>query len=322
MLATGEPVRVEDFRHDERVARAARENLDLGPAILFPLGGPGDARGVLTVGRHPGAHAADQAAAELVDAFAAQAGIALELAERRRDAERLAVFEDRDRIARDLHDLVIQRLYASGMKLQGTIPLIDRQAAEDRVSSVVDDMDVTINDIRQAIFDLQARGTAPPGLRDQVMVVIEEMTEPMGMTSSLRLDRRLDEQVPGDIGEDMLHALREALSNAARHGKATGVEVSIGLGSELSLLVRDNGTGFPATSRRSGLANLAAGPNSTTAPSLSARRRAAERSCSGGCRFRPAAPRRSRALPVAYSITQRRPGWRSSPRGGFPARPG
>ena len=257
VLATGQPARVEDFRHDERVAKAARENLDLGPAILFPLGGPGDARGVLTVGRHPGGVPLDQPAAELVTTFAAQAGIALELAERRRDAERLAVFEDRDRIARDLHDLVIQRLYASGMKLQGTIPLIERRAAQDRVSSVVDDMDVTITDIRQAIFDLQARGTAAPGLRDKVMAVIEEMAEPMGMTLTLRLDSRLDEQVPGDIGEDMLHALREALSNAARHGKATGVEVSIRLGSELSLLVRDNGTGFPATSRRSGLANLA-----------------------------------------------------------------
>ena len=257
VLATGQLARVEDFRRDERVARAARENLDLGPAILFPLGGPGDARGVLTVGRHPGSMPLDQAAAELVTTFAAQAGIALELAERRRDAERLAVFEDRDRIARDLHDLVIQRLYASGMKLQGTIPLIERRAAKDRVSSVVDDMDVTITDIRQAIFDLQARGTAPPGLRDRVMTVIEEMAEPMGMTPTLRLDRRLDDQLPGDIGEDMLHALREALSNAARHGKATGVEVSIGVGSELSLLVRDNGTGFPETSRRSGLANLA-----------------------------------------------------------------
>ena len=91
VLATGQPARVEDFRHDERVARGARENLDLGPAILFPLGGPGDARGVLTVGRHPGGMPLDQAAAELVTTFAAQAGIALELAERRRDAERLAV---------------------------------------------------------------------------------------------------------------------------------------------------------------------------------------------------------------------------------------
>jgi signal transduction histidine kinase len=79
----------------------------------------------------------------------------------------------------------------------------------------------------------------------------------MGMTSSLRLTGHLDDEVPGDAGEDMLHALREALSNAARHGKATSTEVSIGAGSELSLLVRDNGSGITDTSRRSGLANLA-----------------------------------------------------------------
>jgi signal transduction histidine kinase len=257
VLATGQPARVEDFRHDQRVARAARENLDLGPAILFPLGAAGDTRGVLTVGRHPGSMPLGRAATELVTTFAAQAGIALELAERRSDAERLAVFEDRDRIARDLHDLVIQRLYASGMKLQGTMPMIGRPAAEERVSSVVDDLDMTINDIRQAIFALQARGKAAPVLRDKVMDVIEEMTEPMGMTSSLRLTGHLDGGVPGDIGADMLHALREALSNAARHGKATSAEVNIEAGSELSLLVRDNGSGMTDTSRRSGLANLA-----------------------------------------------------------------
>jgi signal transduction histidine kinase len=211
---------------------------------------------VLTIGRHPGAMPLPRAAVDLVTTFGAQATIALELAERRSDAERLTVFEDRDRIARDLHDLVIQRLYASGMKLQGTMPLIDRPAAEERVSSVVDDLDMTINDIRQAIFSLQARGKAAPGLRDKVMDVIEEMTEPMGMTASLRLTGHLDDEIPEVIGEDMLHALREALSNAARHGKATSVELSVGAGSELSLLVRDNGTGMADTSRRSGLANL------------------------------------------------------------------
>jgi signal transduction histidine kinase len=257
VLATGEPMWLEDFRHDERVAKAARENMDVGSAILFPLGTAGNGRGVLTVGRHPGATPLSRAAAELVTTFAAQAGVAIELAERRRDAERLTVFEDRDRIARDLHDQVIQRLYASGMKLQGTIPLIDRQPAKDRVSSVVDDMDATITDIRQAIFALQVRGEDAPGLRDKVIEVMQEMTEPMGVSSSLRLDNRLDDRVPDDIGEDMLFALREALSNAARHGKASDVEVSIGLGSELSLLVRDNGTGITDTSRRSGLANLA-----------------------------------------------------------------
>jgi signal transduction histidine kinase len=257
VLASGQPITVEDFRNDERVARAARENLDLGPATIFPLGAAGHARGVLTIGRHPGAMPLPRAAVDLVTTFAAQAAIGLELAERRSDAERLTVFEDRDRIARDLHDLVIQRLYASGMKLQGTMPMIGRPAAEERVSSVVDDLDVTIKDIRQAIFALQARGKAAPVLRDEVMDVIEEMTEPMGMTSSLRLTGQLDDGVPGDIGEDMLHALREALSNAARHGKATSAEVKIGAGSELSLLVRDNGSGITDTSRRSGLANLA-----------------------------------------------------------------
>lgn len=257
VLTSGEPITVEDFHHDERVAKAARESLNLGPASIFPLGAAGSARGVLTIGRHPGAMPLPRAAVDLVTTFAAQAAIALELAERRSDAERLTVFEDRDRIARDLHDQVIQRLYASGMKLQGTVPMIDRPAAEERVSSVVDDLDVTINDIRQAIFALQARGKAASVLRDKVMDVIEEMTEPMGMTSSLRLTGHLDDGVPGDIGEDMLHALRESLSNAARHGKATSVDVNIRAGSELSLLVRDNGSGITDTSRRSGLANLA-----------------------------------------------------------------
>jgi signal transduction histidine kinase len=258
VLATGIPVTVDDFRHDERVAKAARDNMNLGPAIVFPLGGPGNVRGVLTVGRHPGSMPLARAAAELVTAFAAQAGIALELAEHRQDAERLAVFEDRDRIARDLHDLVIQRLYASGMKLQGTLPLISRPDAAERASSVVDDLDATIRDIRTTIFSLQARGVKDePSLRAQITTVAEEMAGALGMTASLRLDGQLDGQLPGGISEDLLHALREALSNAGRHGKATRVEVTVDAGSDLVLLVRDDGIGIKDTSHRSGLANLA-----------------------------------------------------------------
>jgi signal transduction histidine kinase len=258
VLATGQPVTVENFRRDQRVAKVARENLDLGPAVVFPLGAPGNARGVLTVGRHPGSMPLTRAAVELVTTFAAQAGIALELAEHRKDAERLAVFEDRDRIARDLHDLVIQRLYASGMKLQGVMPQIVRPQVEERVSSVVDDLDATIKDIRTAIFGLQAREDKERhGLRGKVMEVLEQMTGPLELTSSVQLDGRLDSAVPGGIGEDMLHALREALSNAARHGKAGRVEVTIEAGSDLVLLVRDDGIGIKDTSHRSGLANLA-----------------------------------------------------------------
>ena len=257
VLATGQPVTVEDFRHDQRASRAAREALELGPASLLPLGHAGNVRGVLTVGRAAGSMPLPRAATQLAMTFAAQAGIALELAERREDAERLLVFEDRDRIARDLHDQVIQRLYASGMKLQGTIPLITRPLVEERVNGVVDDLDKTITDIRAAIFSLQARGTDVPGLRSKVRDVVDQMTEAHGMSSSVQLDDRLDHDVPAEIGEHLLHALREALSNAARHGSASHVDVTILADGQLSLLVHDNGTGIKDTTRRSGLANLA-----------------------------------------------------------------
>jgi signal transduction histidine kinase len=257
VLATGQPVTVEDFRHDPRASRAARESLDLGPASVLPLGAAGNVRGVLTVGRAGGAMPLPRAAIQLAMTFAAQAGIALELAERRQDAERLSIFEDRDRIARDLHDQVIQRLYASGMKLQGTIPLITRPLAEERVNSVVDDLDKTIADIRTVIFSLQARGQDHPNLRARVMDVVDEMTGAHGMTSSVQLDDRLDYEVPAEIGEHMLYALREALSNAARHGNASHVDVTVLAGGKLSLLVQDNGTGIKDITRRSGLDNLA-----------------------------------------------------------------
>jgi hypothetical protein len=134
----------------------AREHMPLGWAILLPLGVPGNVRGVLTVGRDPGSLPFPPRAAEMVTAFAAQAGIALELAEHRHDSARLAVLQDRDRIARDLHDLVIQRLYATGMSLQGALPLITRPDAADRISSAVDALDETIREIRSAIFSLQS----------------------------------------------------------------------------------------------------------------------------------------------------------------------
>jgi signal transduction histidine kinase len=194
----------------------------------------------------------------MVTTFAAQAGIVLELAEHRHDSERLAVLQDRDRIARDLHDLVIQRLYATGMSLQGAVPLITRPEVADRVSSAVDALDETIREIRSAIFSLQSHGDMKRnGLRAKILEVVEEMTVPLGFAPSLRLVGPLDEDVPGEAGEQLLVALREALSNAARHAGASSVDVTVDCGSDLVLRVRDNGKGLGAGSRRSGLANLA-----------------------------------------------------------------
>jgi signal transduction histidine kinase len=257
VFSTGELLSVDDFSHDDRVAPAAREQMQVGPAILVPLGTRGNVHGVLTAGRHHGAMPLAPAAADMLVTFASQAGIALELAEHRRQAERVAVFEDRDRIARDLHDLVIQRLYATGMSLQGTMPLVGSEEAAHRVSTAVDALDETIREIRSSIFALQTRPeTKPPGLRARILQVADEATAAMGFPPALQLDGRLDDDVPEDVADHLLGVLREALSNVARHSGATKVEVNVRAAAELALRVRDNGSGMAETSRRSGLANL------------------------------------------------------------------
>jgi signal transduction histidine kinase len=258
VLATGEPVTVEEFSQDERVAQVARERMTLGPAVIFPLGGPGNVRGVLTVGRRPGSMRLTSAAVEMVGSFAAQAGVALELADARRDAEQITVLQDRERIARDLHDLVIQRLYATGMSLQGAMPLISRPEAADRVSRAVDALDDTIGDIRSAIFALQARHDVKHAtLRERILEVLDEMTGLLGFAPSLSLTGDLGEHVPEEIAGHMLGALRESLSNAARHAGASRVEVIVDGEADLVLVVRDDGVGLRDITRRSGLANLA-----------------------------------------------------------------
>ena len=261
VLATGEPVTSDDFAADERAAQAARGAMShIGPAVIFPLGAPGNVRGVLTVGRCHGAAPFPPAQTGVAASFAAQAGVALELAASRAEAERLSLYEDRDRIARDLHDLVIQRLYATGMSLEGTMPMITRPEVASRITNAVDAMDETIKDIRATIFALQARDTAGgPDLRGDIVALVEEMADMLGFAPSLRLGAGLGARVSPEVAEQALAALREALSNAARHANASQVDVTVDAGSDgmLAVQVTDNGTGIPAEGRRSGLRNLA-----------------------------------------------------------------
>jgi signal transduction histidine kinase len=260
VLATGEPVTSTDFAADERAAAAARGAMSqIGPAIVFPLGVPGNVRGVLTVGRTRGAPQFPSAQADVVASFAAQAGVALELAASRAEAQRLSLYEDRDRIARDLHDLVIQRLYATGMSLEGTMPMITRPEVASRITNAVDAMDLTIKDIRATIFALQDRGADEPDLRGDILDLVEEMTPSFGFAPSLRLGAGLGGEIRPEVAEQALAALREALSNAARHAAASRVDVTVDVGADrmLTVQVTDNGTGIPAEGRRSGLHNLA-----------------------------------------------------------------
>jgi signal transduction histidine kinase len=260
VLASGEPVTSADFAADERAAAAARGAMSqIGPAIVFPLGVPGNVRGVLTVGRRHGAAPFPPAEADVVASFAAQAGVALELAASRAEAQRLDLYEDRDRIARDLHDLVIQRLYATGMSLEGTMPMITRPEVASRVTNAVDAMDETIKEIRATIFALQDRDADRLDLRTDIVSVVEEMTPLLGFDPSLRLGAGLGGEIKPEVAEQALAALREALSNAARHAAASRVDVTVDVGADgmLAVQVTDDGTGIPADGRRSGLRNLA-----------------------------------------------------------------
>ncbi len=261
VLATGEPVTSDDFAADERASQAARGAMShIGPAVIFPLGAPGNVRGVLTVGRRHGAAPFPPAQADVVASFAAQAGVALELAASRADAAQLSLYEDRDRIARDLHNLVIQRLYATGMSLEGTMPMITRPEVASRITNAVDAMDETIKDIRATIFKLQERDDAPgPDLRGDIFALVEEMTGMLGFAPSLRLGAGLGAELRPALAEPVLATLREALSNAARHADASQVDVTVDVdpGGVLTVQVTDNGTGMGAGSRRSGLGNMA-----------------------------------------------------------------
>jgi signal transduction histidine kinase len=230
----------------------------VGPALIVPLGSGPAVRGVLSVANAPGRPAFTESSQRLLEAFAAQAAVALELAERRRDAERLVLLEDRDRIAKDLHDTVIQRLFATAMTLMSAIKITQRPDVAVRVQRAVDDLDETIRQIRSTIFALQTTPGDRPTLRNRILAVTEGFSESLGFTPAVRLEGLLDTTVSDEIGEQLIAVLHEALSNVVRHAGADHVSVAVDAGDSLTLVVEDDGAGIAPGGRRSGLRNLAA----------------------------------------------------------------
>ncbi|MFD0851271.1 sensor histidine kinase, partial [Actinomadura adrarensis] len=153
--------------------------------------------------------------------------VALEVADRRRDAERLTLLEDRDRIAKDLHDTVIQRLFATAMTLMSAIKMTERRDVSSRIQRSVDDLDDTIRQIRSTIFALQAPPESEENLRSRLHAVVDATAERLGFAPSRRLDGLLDTLVPAEIGEQLLAVLQEALSNVVRHARASEVSVTV-----------------------------------------------------------------------------------------------
>ena len=171
-----------------------------------------------------------------------------------------AVFEERDRIARDLHDLVIQRLFAIGLGIQ-TLNRRAEPAPDEQLHGFVAEIDQTIRDIRTSIFCLQQRQSTTPSLRAEILRVISDATAALGYEPTVRLEGPLDSVVPPEVHLDLIATLREALSNVVRHALAQHVWVTVAIDqtmSRLELLVKDDGMGLPKSPRRrSGLANIA-----------------------------------------------------------------
>ncbi|TYK51458.1 GAF domain-containing sensor histidine kinase [Actinomadura decatromicini] len=241
-------------------SKAAQEagvpvHVPIGPLLVVPLGLGASARGVLSVINAPGGAVFSAGTQRLLEAFAGQAAVALELAERRRDTERLTLLEDRDRIARDLHDTVIQRLFATAMGLMAAMKLVQHKEVAVRVQRAVDDLDDTIRQIRSSIFALQGP-EVEESLRSRLHALVDAATEQLGFAPSVRLDGLLDTVVDDETGEHLLAVVREALSNVARHARATEAVLKIDVGDDVTVLVEDDGVGIPEGGRRSGLRNI------------------------------------------------------------------
>ncbi|MFE0546444.1 GAF domain-containing sensor histidine kinase [Streptomyces sp. NPDC058891] len=249
-----------DVSHDERISPEPPRFQGLGPAVAVPIGtGEGGARGVLLLAREAGQPGFSTTETEPLQAFAAQAAIAMELAERRQEAEQIAVLQDRDRIARDLHDLAIQRLFATGMTLQSAGRFIEHPEAADRVVRAVDDLDETIKIIRSTIFGLRARdGADGTGLRARVVRIAGEAAPVLGFAPSVRMEGLVDTDVPREIADHVVAVLSEALTNIVRHAHADRADVLLRSDpQQVRLTVTDNGVGIPPDGRRSGLRNMA-----------------------------------------------------------------
>ncbi len=191
--------------------------------------------------------------------FARQTGLALAAAQGQRNRARMALLEERDRIARDMHDHVIQRLFATGLSLQSAAPLTLHPVVRERVLEAVDDLDTAIKDIRHAIFELHRTGAGSGAMRDSVAELYEvamAFTDALGFTPELTVEGRVDSLDPG-LRHDVLAVLREGLANAARHAHASSVRARVTVASQVTVEVHDDGCGIPEGAVHSGLANLA-----------------------------------------------------------------
>ena len=258
VVETGTTVAVDDIAMDPRALDVSRVFgwPSLGPAVVVPLRSDERVDGALALAwsraRAEEYYSLDPA---LAASFAEHATLALQIVGAREDRQRLALLEDRDRIGRELHDVVIQRLFAVGLGLQGTSRLADRPDIAARLDQAVDDLDATIKDIRRSIFAL-ASTDASHDIQAEVTRLVDRAAGTLKFRPTLSFEGPVRTLVGDDLAPDLLAVLGEALSNASRHAEARTVEVLVSAGDQVVLRVADDGRGLDGHVHESGLRNM------------------------------------------------------------------
>ena len=232
--------------------------LEWGPCLGMPLRSTDAGTAVLLVARTAGSAPFDTSVGPLVAAFADQAAVALDMAARQRLARRVDVYDDRDRIARDLHDHVIQRIFATGLSLQAALPRATDPALRTRLHDAIGALDETVKDIRTTIFDLHTTdGTGSDSLRRRLLDIVTE-TAGDAVAPTVRMSGAIDTLLTGQLAADLEAVVREGVSNAARHSGAAHVTVTLDVADDVVVEIIDDGRGIAERGARSGLRNLEA----------------------------------------------------------------
>ncbi|MBX5332705.1 GAF domain-containing protein [Rhodococcus fascians] len=240
----------------ERLEYAAEGlGTEFGPALISPLRVADGVSGVLVVLREDGRRAFDDSQLELVSNFADQAALVMQMADSSRRMHELEVLSDRDRIARDLHDHVIQRIFAAGLALQSTLQRTESDDVRQRLARTIDDLQDTVQDIRTTIFDLQSTSHSATRLRQRINAAVLELTENVSVRAVVRMFGPLS-VIDTKLADHAVAVVREAVSNVVHHAQGDTVTVTLSVGNELEIVVSDNGIGMPDDITASGLSNL------------------------------------------------------------------
>jgi len=264
LIVDAKPLRLPDLREHPDSFGFPAHHPPMRSFLGVPVRVRGEVFGNLYLTDKTTAEAFTDVDEEIVVGLAAAAGVAIENARLHTRVQEFALVADRERIARDLHDTVIQRLFATGLSLQRTAGLVrsDADEAASRIEAAVDDLDLTVKHIRSAIFGLESsRLSASRGLRDRVLALAREATGPLGFAPRVLFDGPIDSAVDAELGGELLATLREALANVARHARASLVEVEVVVSDQVVVVrVIDDGVGPPGPNapRGRGLHNMEA----------------------------------------------------------------